>query len=1616
MGWSNLLLRKQLFKAFDLDGHGDINFTEFCEGYSAMLRGTVPELLDFAWRVYKVSGGNPDQMPLSDVYTVYRLALAGLEEVRKMQGSNAGGLSEDTRFPDRAARQTLEGIWGDRQAPLTRDEFKSMVMRHRKMVDCLIPGFELIPQDPLHRAAESGELKECQHLLKVDKLDVDGRDAISFPTTPLHLACKYGHVDVMQELLDSGANARLLSTEGDSCLNIAVRYNRHAAVELLINAKMDVTLQNTSGKTCFHTAAEAGNYKPLRSLLPCLEKRLTSLKDKNGWTPLHEAAATDNWTVLGIVIEFDQLAPHEVDTRDHRGRTPLHIAAEHRSLRVARKLVELGASCHTTDMQGLSILNTAARVFDNEAMIALVLGDTQTDVNLTDNDGVTPLMACVEVEDVKMLRTLLASKADTNIQEHGTFRTALHRAVLRNWLDGVDALLGPAANTKILRDAERCTPLDYARTDEIFELIRDYVERLYPKYDPVDHPVNFIFALVFDEGRWELQTEGEHAGERVLKRRKVSKAVAAKRVEHNMIDKESIKRQLRKAHLVVYEETVRIQEYILGVVPGDIREYAFIRIGAPLYRLQQEATKMRLSMRRTDIDRFEDYFIDESSYPKTGFHKFSMGEGQKLVLNIIQAVPSNEAQLVIDSVTKGREPHTAGITLSYYKKYHVISDAFVLHEPHAREKVYAVWDFKNLMSRRYWQQQLLEYYSNSKFNAYQSLTVIREYFGVKFSFYCGFLSHYTNYLVPPAIAGIIAFGIEFLPSAYESMTANDADDNQKFDDQYDHPMLFAYGFFIAVWLGTVVTGWNTKERELAFKWNVDSFEMTPTPNPLSTAPVRLQFVDGTWKYRSIMTKAQRKAQRWYIATVTIPVTLFFIGLVALNMYFTWWLNKLVDDKESLHDNFHVAGFKKRNLKGTLAQYAVTGLNALIIVILNVTYGNTAEDMLNKENHESIQSMETSLSVRLLVFNFFNTYTPLFYYTYYEQELDKAASMLASIMVIGQIVGNVSEYLMPYLEGRKPEAKKIAEREAKLLKKAKKAYEKKHGRVALNRARHLAIVPGGAGAAAEAGGAKGGDAASLLASAGIDLEKGARRGGDEGEPSIVETFSPARDEIQSDQPTAAVEFVEVMIQFGLVAMFGAVWPLAALLAFINNFFEIRLDIWKFCNFVRRPLGEKAPNIGAFWNTVFELFAVMGITNHCFMCCVASDTMREYFFPNITMLQRGFAAFVAENVLLLIYFVIRVRNRSKEVDWIAAKKREPLRFIRDAYRAGNALRERRYRMLLQNPATPFARVCQAEDIDEGAATRYLKIVRYIDSLDEEQRNFLLYDSTSTIQSLVNTVSMQTRAGLWKDLDERPTAAGLLRELVPVTNVRQSYIIGKKVRESAYHIWSTKRNVTVMGSRAATIMIIRQFACIENKCTMPQAERYCRLVRFIDRMSGGDPWRHVDELDEENPLGLMQVLATIAEKEAEGGDDGEPIPSELGPLIEPIMDAKLAYEKASVIRRRMYENWVHDMNMMTVDMVSAVCEQTGAFPDQVNRYLIIKRYIDDQEERKKGELLAAAAAGRKRTLDLAIEIQELVREGSWRDPGEPSFHDYTPPVVLDDIAARASAAANAAPELED
>ena len=60
-------------------------------------------------------------------------------------------------------------------------------------------------------------------------------------------------------------------------------------------------------------------------------------------------------------------------------------------------------------------------------------------------------------------------------------------------------------------------------------------------------------------------------------------------------------------------------------------------------------------------------------------------------------------------------------------------------------------------------------------------------------------------------------------------------------------------------------------------------------------------------------------------------------------------------------------------------------------------------------------------------------------------------------------------------------------------------------------------------------------------------------------------------------------VHAVIQFGMVTLFVASFPLAPLFALLNNVIEIRLDAKKFVTELRRPVAVRAKDIGeAAWS--------------------------------------------------------------------------------------------------------------------------------------------------------------------------------------------------------------------------------------------------------------------------------------------------------------------------------------------------------------------------------------------------------------------------------------------------
>lgn len=92
----------------------------------------------------------------------------------------------------------------------------------------------------------------------------------------------------------------------------------------------------------------------------------------------------------------------------------------------------------------------------------------------------------------------------------------------------------------------------------------------------------------------------------------------------------------------------------------------------------------------------------------------------------------------------------------------------------------------------------------------------------------------------------------------------------------------------------------------------------------------------------------------------------------------------------------------------------------------------------------------------------------------------------------------------------------------------------------------------------------------------------------------------------------------VIQFGFVTLFVASFPLAPVLALVNNLFEIRIDAWKITTQFRRVIPEKAQDIGA-WQPILQgitILAVVTNVSYCvytewYGCKMQCDRIRQCF---------------------------------------------------------------------------------------------------------------------------------------------------------------------------------------------------------------------------------------------------------------------------------------------------------------------------------------------------------------------------------------------------------------------
>lgn len=122
--------------------------------------------------------------------------------------------------------------------------------------------------------------------------------------------------------------------------------------------------------------------------------------------------------------------------------------------------------------------------------------------------------------------------------------------------------------------------------------------------------------------------------------------------------------------------------------------------------------------------------------------------------------------------------------------------------------------------------------------------------------------------------------------------------------------------------------------------------------------------------------------------------------------------------------------------------------------------------------------------------------------------------------------------------------------------------------------------------------------------------------------------------------SAVLFIyfPTVIQFGFVTLFVASFPLAPVLALVNNLFEIRVDAWKITTQFRRVVPEKAQDIGA-WQPILQGVAILAVATNVRLFNWENIRLQAGFHPTelIKMCQQAMIiAFTSDMIPRLVYY--------------------------------------------------------------------------------------------------------------------------------------------------------------------------------------------------------------------------------------------------------------------------------------------------------------------------------------------------------------------------------------------
>ncbi|XP_020511208.2 anoctamin-8 isoform X1 [Labrus bergylta] len=260
----------------------------------------------------------------------------------------------------------------------------------------------------------------------------------------------------------------------------------------------------------------------------------------------------------------------------------------------------------------------------------------------------------------------------------------------------------------------------------------------------------------------------------------------------------------------------------------------------------------------------------------------------------------------------------------------------------------------------------------------QPLDDICDYFGVKIAMYFAWLGFYTTSMLYPAVIGFVLWML-----TESDQTSRDI-------------CCVVFALFNVVWATLFLERWKRRGAELAYKWGTldTPAESLEEPRPQFRGVKRCSPITGCEEF--YYPPWRRRVFRWL---VSLPICILCLCFVFLVMLICFELQEFV------------MGIKEMP---RLARFIPKIMLAITVTACDEVYRKIACWLNDMENYRLQSAYEKNLIIKMVLFQFVNSYLSLFYIGFYLKDMERLKEMLLVLSLLRSLQRQVRVNVLPSL--------------------------------------------------------------------------------------------------------------------------------------------------------------------------------------------------------------------------------------------------------------------------------------------------------------------------------------------------------------------------------------------------------------------------------------------------------------------------------------------------------------------------------------------------------------------------------------------------------------------------